>query len=78
MVKVKPEINPKPGDVTAFVEKAVRILDDTLLEKHEIAVIWVSVVIQRKYPMIPIEKRRQLAARCLEAERKRRKEIHDG
>ena len=76
VVKVKPVNNPQHGEVTAYVQKAVRILDQSLLDQRTIAVTYVSVIIHKKYPMIPRETRRQLAARCLEAERKRRKEIN--
>lgn len=69
----------KRGEVTAYVTKAVQILDDSLLDQRTVAITYVSVIIHRKYPQIPRETRRQLAARCLEAERKRRKgnELHE-
>jgi nitroimidazol reductase NimA-like FMN-containing flavoprotein (pyridoxamine 5'-phosphate oxidase superfamily) len=66
----------KHGEVTAYAEGVVRILDDTLLAQRTIAITYVSVVIHGRYPMIPRETRRQLAARLLEAERKRRKELN--
>lgn len=65
----------KHGEVTAYVMEAVRILDQTLLDQRTVAITYVSVIIHRKYPQIPRETRRRLAARCLESERKRRKEI---
>jgi hypothetical protein len=75
MVKVKPVKNPRHGEVTAFTQQACRLIDDTLLDQRTIAITYISVIIKSKYPYIQREKRRQLAARCLEQERKRRKEI---
>jgi hypothetical protein len=64
------------GEVTAFVQGLVRIMDNTLLEQRTAAVTWVSVIIHKQYPRIPRESRRAIAARYLEAERQRRKAKH--
>jgi hypothetical protein len=77
VVKVKPVIHPEHGEITAYAQEAAQVIDDTLLANRTIAVTWLSVIIQRKFPMLPRETRRQLAARILEQERKRRKEIND-
>lgn len=75
MVKLKPIRNPKHGQVTAFAQDIVKALDDKILEEDNrtAAITYVSVLIQRQFPVIQRETRRQLAARCLEEERKRRK-----
>lgn len=63
------------GEVTAFVADLVQALDAKLLEEDNraTAITYVSVCIQRKYPQIPRESRRAIAARHLHGERKRRK-----
>jgi hypothetical protein len=75
--KIKPVSNPKHGEVTTYTREAVRILDQSLLDQRTVAITWVSVIIHQKFPVIPRETRRQLAARILEEERTRRKEIQD-
>jgi hypothetical protein len=76
MPKIKPVKNPKHGEVTAFCQEIVRMMDDKSLteEKRAVAITYVSVMIQRKFPVLQRETRRRLAARILEEERKRRKE----
>lgn len=77
MIKVKPVDKPKRGEVTAYVMEAVRILDQTMLDQRTTAITWLSVIIHEKFPRIPRESRRAIAARHLEAERKRRKELKE-
>jgi hypothetical protein len=72
VVKVKPILNPAHGEVTAFTQEAVQILDQTLLDNRTVAITYVSVLIHRKFPQLPRESRRAIAARHLQGERKRR------
>lgn len=64
----------KHGEVTTYATQAAKAIDDSLLGQRAVAITWLSVIIHKKYPVIPRETRRQVAARCLEAERKRRKD----
>lgn len=72
----KPNLHPKKGEVTAYTQDVVHGMDAKLLEEQNrtVAISCVSSLIQQKFPILPRETRRQVAARCLEEERKRRKD----
>lgn len=76
MTKSKAVIHPKRGEVTAYAVDMIHGMDAKLLEEQNrtVAISCVSSLLQQKFPILPRETRRQVAARCLEEERKRRKD----
>jgi hypothetical protein len=76
VVKIKPVTYPQHGEVTIYAQDMVHGIDAKMLEERNrtLAISLVSSLLQQKFPILPRETRRRVAARCLEEERKRRKE----